>query len=226
MKKIAMRRKILILSGPTHEYIDPVRFVGNASSGKMGKAIAEEACGRGYDIEFITGPVAEENLPAQPSRRSHAKADNNIHIHKVTSAEEMLAAARELSEKADVIIFAAAVADYAPVETLPEKMAKSTDKLTLRLQPTPDIAKTLCADKVPEQIAIGFALQTTDGETNARHKLESKNLDGIVLNTPATLGAENGTFSFLSRHAERFDVWGCIGKTECAKRIFGTLDHL
>ena len=101
-----MGKKILILSGPTHEYIDPVRFIGNASSGKMGKAIAEEAVQRGHEVEFITGPVAEENIPTLASG----------HIHRVTSAEEMLSTARELFQTAETIIFAAAVADYAPVE--------------------------------------------------------------------------------------------------------------
>jgi len=211
-----MRRKILILSGPTHEYIDPVRFVGNASSGKMGKALAEEAAGRGYEIEFVTGPVANANLPDIDA----------VHIHKVTRAEEMLAAAQELFGAMEIVIFAAAVADYAPVEKMAEKMAKSADGISLRLRPTPDIAKTLCASKAPNQIAIGFALQTTDGEANARRKLETKNLDGIVLNTPATLGAENGTFSFLPVGAEEFDEWGCIGKADCAKRIFGAIDRL
>ena len=216
MKKPAMRRKILILSGPTHEYIDPVRFVGNASSGKMGKALAEEASERGYDIEFVTGPVAHANLPDIDAG----------HIHKVTSAEEMLAVAQELSEKADVIIFAAAVADYAPIEKLAEKLAKSTDGISLHLRPTPDIAKILCADKPLGQIAIGFALQTTEGEANAHRKLETKNLDGIVLNTPSSLGAENGTFSFLSRQAEHFDEWSCIGKVDCAKNIFAAIERL
>jgi len=211
-----MKKQILILSGPTHEYIDPVRFVGNASSGKMGKAIAEEATERGYGIEFVTGPVANANLPDIDA----------IHIHKVTSAEEMLAAAQELFATAEIVIFAAAVADYAPVEKLSEKMAKSTNGLTLRLRPTPDIAKTLCAHKSPGQIAIGFALQTTEGEANARRKLETKNLDGIVLNTPATLGAENGTFSFLSKYVDAFEDWGRIGKTECAKKILGARDLL
>ncbi len=211
-----MKKQILILSGPTHEYIDPVRFVGNASSGKMGKAIAEEAALRGYEVEFITGPVSESNLPDIESG----------HLHKVTSAEEMLAKAQERSKVADVVIFAAAVADYAPSEKLSEKMAKSTDGISLRLRPTRDIAKTLCAGKPPNQIAIGFALQTTDGESNARRKLENKNLDGIVLNTPATLGAEKGTFSFLSRHTEQFDDWGCIDKPFCAKKILGVIDTL
>lgn len=209
-------KRILILSGPTHEYIDPVRFIGNASSGKMGKAIAEEAIRCGYETEFITGPVAEENLPAIESD----------HIHRVTSANKMLSTAQKLFPNADTIIFAAAVADYAPSEKRTEKMAKSTDELILRLRPTPDIAQTLSSEKKPDQITIGFALQTTDGEANARRKLDSKNLDGIVLNTPATLGADNGTFSFLSPSTEHFDEWGCIDKPACAKRIFETLTSI
>jgi len=206
-------KRILILSGPTHEYIDPVRFIGNASSGKMGKAIAEEAIRRGYETEFITGPVAEENLPNLGSGS----------IHRVMSAEEMLATAQELFKTADVTLFAAAVADYAPSEKLPEKMTKSNDEFMLRLRPTPDIAQTLCSEKKPKQIAVGFALQTADGEANARRKLDTKKLDGIVLNTPSTLGADNGTFSFLSSHAEHFDEWGCIDKPSCAKKIFDAL---
>ena len=209
-------KRILILSGPTHEYIDPVRFIGNASSGKMGKAIAEEAMRRGYETEFITGPVAEENLPAIESD----------HIHRVTSADEMLSTAQKLSPNADTIIFAAAVADYAPSEKRTEKMAKSTDELILRLRTTPDIAQTLSSEKKPDQITIGFALQTTDGEANARRKLDSKNLDGIVLNTPATLGADHGTFSFLSSSTEHFVEWGCIDKPTCAKRIFEALPKI
>jgi phosphopantothenoylcysteine decarboxylase/phosphopantothenate--cysteine ligase len=204
-----MPKRLLILSGPTHEYLDPVRFIGNASSGKMGKALAEQALQLGYTIEFITGPVAAENLPA---------LENNP-LHKVTGAEEMLATAQPLFQTADIIIFAAAVADYTPAEILPEKMAKTTDELTLKLRPTPDIAATLCAQKRDDQIAIGFALQTSDGEANARRKLTAKNLDGIVLNSPATLGSATGTFSFLSKQAEQFQEWGDINKTTCAKKI-------
>jgi phosphopantothenoylcysteine decarboxylase/phosphopantothenate--cysteine ligase len=212
-----MRKKILILSGPTHEYIDPVRFIGNASSGRMGKAIAEEAQAHGYEVQFITGPVANENLPDIGS--------DGIVIH-VTSAGEMLQQASALFPDSAVIIFAAAVADYAPQEKLSEKMAKSEADLVLKLRATPDIAATLCKNKRSNQTAIGFALQTTDGESNARRKLESKNLDGIVLNSPATLGASNGTFSFISATAEKFDEWGCIGKTDCARKIFEQLNRL
>ena len=205
---------MLILSGPTHEYIDPVRFIGNASSGLMGKAIAEEAIKQSFAIDFISGPVSDSNLP---------ELSNRGKIYRITSAEEMLNAAAERIESADAIIFAAAVADYTPAEKQKEKMDKSTGTLTLRLKPTADIAKTLCAAKRPEQVAIGFALQTTNGEEYARKKLSGKNLDGIVLNTPATLGAATGTFSFLSRDADRFEQWGCIGKPLCAEKIIKSI---
>jgi len=211
-----VKNSILILSGPTHEYIDPVRFVGNASSGKMGKALAEEAARRGYEVEFVSGPVEEENLPRA----------GNIRIHKVVGAEEMLSKTQELFQSSETVIFAAAVADYAPTEKLDRKMAKSTEGLVLHLRPTPDIAKTLCAEKQPGQVAIGFALQTEEGQKNARRKLAVKNLDGIVLNTPATLGAENGTFSYLAAGAESFEAWGRIGKADCARRILDAAERL
>jgi phosphopantothenoylcysteine decarboxylase/phosphopantothenate--cysteine ligase len=206
-----MNQRVLILSGPTHEYIDPVRFIGNASSGRMGKALAEEAARRGYTVNLVTGPVADEHLPQDRGGR--------IHIHRVVAAEEMLAAAAALFESADLVIFAAAVADYAPAEKQAEKMAKADRELVLRLRPTPDIAQTLCAAKRGSQTAFGFALQTADGEANARRKLEQKNLDGIILNTPASLGADRGTFSFLSARAERFEPWGSIDKAACAAKI-------
>ena len=209
-------KRLLILSGPTHEYIDPVRFIGNASSGKMGKAIAEEAVHHNYVVDFLTGPVAETNLPQQ----------QGIHIHHVTSAEDMLATAEPLFYSADIIIFAAAVADYTPAEKLVEKIAKSTDELTLRLRPTPDIAKTLCIKKRPDQITIGFALQTSNGEAHARRKLKEKNLNGIVLNTPTTLGATDGTFHFLPMNATSFEKWGHIDKATCAQHIFSAIADL
>lgn len=212
-----MNKRALILSGPTHEYIDPVRFIGNASSGLMGKAIAEEALARGYTIDFISGPVVPDNLPDL----FHAG-----HIYPIIDAAEMCSKATELFAVADLIIFAAAVADYTPAEKREEKMPKSSEDLVLRLRPTPDIAQTLCAEKTAAQIAIGFALQTHAGEVNARRKLENKNLDGIVLNTPATLGASTGIFSFLSRAETEFSHWGQIGKSACAYNIFEAVGQL
>ena len=117
-------KKVLILSGPTHEYFDPVRFIGNASSGKMGKALAEEALKRGMDVEFISGPVPAENLPGEAC------------ITRVTSAEEMLAAAKEKFASADLIIFAAAVADFQPLEKLDEKFPKVGKNISIQLKPT------------------------------------------------------------------------------------------
>jgi phosphopantothenoylcysteine decarboxylase/phosphopantothenate--cysteine ligase len=212
-----MKKKILILSGPTHEYFDPVRFVGNASSGLMGKAIAEAAANHGYSVDFVSGPVPDSNLPGMGTSGV---------IYKVVAAEEMLVQATQLFPAADVAIFAAAVADYAPAERRAEKMAKSNEALVLHLRPTPDIAKTLGATKRKGQITIGFALQTSDGEQNAARKLRAKNLDGIVLNTPASLGAPTGSFSFLAAGTETFDDWGCIEKSECARRIMDAVKCL
>lgn len=204
-----MKKKVLILSGPTHEYFDPVRFIGNASSGKMGKALAEEAIRRGMDVEFISGPVPDGNLP------------NNTHITRVISAKEMLAVAQEKFPSADVIIFAAAVADYQPAKKSDNKLPKVGNNITIELKPTTDIAATLCASKRKNQVAIGFALQTHDGETKAREKLVSKNLDGIVLNTPATLGAETGLFTWIDKQGLK--KWGSLDKADCAKQIFNQM---
>ncbi|MDF7824564.1 phosphopantothenoylcysteine decarboxylase [Pontiellaceae bacterium B12227] len=212
-----MHKRILILSGPTHEYIDPVRFIGNASSGLMGKAIAEEAVRQGHEVLFVSGPVASSHLPALGNKGA---------IHPVVSAEDMLRKAEALFQSADVIIFAAAVADYTPIDKKTAKMPKSPDDLTLKLKATADIAQTLGQQKRNDQICLGFALQTEAGEQHARRKLEHKNLDGIVLNTPATLGAATGTFSFLSAGENQFVHWGCINKSDCAAKIFQTLEKL
>ena len=207
-------KRVLILSGPTHEYFDPVRFIGNASSGKMGKALAEEAISQGFEVDFISGPVSDANLPGIEK------------ITRVTGSEEMLSAAQAKFAKADIIIFAAAVADFQPLEKSDEKFPKVGTNVSMELKPTPDIAATLCANKRDDQIAIGFALQTHDGEAKAREKLAKKNLNGIVLNTPATLGAESGFFTWINspvRQAQGrqpLENWGHLSKTECASQLF------
>jgi phosphopantothenoylcysteine decarboxylase/phosphopantothenate--cysteine ligase len=210
-----MKKRALILSGPTHEYFDPVRFIGNASSGKMGRALAEEALQQGMEVDWISGPVPAENLPENALNRP------DLNLLRVISAEEMLTAARGKFAAADLILFAAAVADYRPSEKQAEKIEKTGKTISIELSPTPDIAATLCAAKRADQKAIGFALQTHDGETKAREKLRAKNLDGIVLNTPATLGAETGLFTWID--ATSGESWGLLSKTDCAKRIFQKL---
>lgn len=199
-------KRVLILSGPTHEYIDPVRFIGNASSGKMGRALAEEARSRGMEVAFISGPVPAEHLP-----------DLAAPVVRVRSAEEMLAAGKEHFAAADLILFAAAVADFQPLEKADKKISKSGTGLSLLLRATPDIAATLCAQKRSDQTAIGFALQTHDGEARARKKRAAKHLDAIVLNTPDSLGADRGVFTWLD--ARTTEPWGLLDKTTCARRI-------
>jgi phosphopantothenoylcysteine decarboxylase/phosphopantothenate--cysteine ligase len=218
-------KKVLILSGPTHEYFDPVRFIGNASSGKMGKALAEEALKRDMEVDFISGPVPDVNLPdadavspPHSDRKENAVGTPRLHIQEVVSAAEMLATAQAKFASADIIIFAAAVADFQPLEKSDEKISKTENDLSINLKPTPDIAATLCANKRKDQIAIGFALQTHDGEAKAREKLVSKTLDGIVLNTPATLGAESGLFTWID--FQSLENWGSLDKATCAQRIF------
>jgi len=177
------------------------------------------------DVEFISGSVPDTNLPnvdavspPHPDRKENAVRTPRLHIQKIVSAEEMLAAAKEKFADADLIIFAAAVADFQPLEKSAEKFPKIGNNITIELKPTPDIAATLCANKRKNQVAIGFALQTHDGEAKAREKLVSKNLDGIVLNTPATLGAESGLFTWID--FQTLENWGSLDKAACATQIF------
>ena len=170
--------KVAITAGPTYERLDPVRFIGNYSSGKMGFAIAEECADRGADVTLIAGPVS---LTA-----------NNPRIHRVDveSAVEMLDAAREAFATADIGIFSAAVADYRPADCADHKIKREVaGDITLQLEKNPDIAKTLGADKRAGQTFVGFALETESGETEAQSKLKRKNLDMVVLNSLRDKGA-------------------------------------
>ena len=203
-------KSVLILSGPTREHFDPVRYIGNPSSGKMGRALAVEAAGRGADVHVISGPVAHSELPQGP----------RITVAPVTSAEQMLQAASTHFQQADVILFAAAIADYTPVHPSAEKHPKSASDLTLQLKPTPDIAATLCPKKQPHQLTIGFALQDSLDEEKARQKLKIKHLDMIVLNEVASMGAEEAAFRCLKPGSDTFDIWGTLAKSQCAARIF------
>lgn len=205
-------RRVLILSGPTREHLDPIRYIGNPSTGKMGKALAEEALAEGAEVDFVTGPVAPENLPR----------GTRLTVHRVVSAGDLLKAAQPLHARADVVVYAAAVADYRPVDTAPHKLPKQEGEVLLRLQATPDVAATLNQAKRPGQITIGFALQTHDGLARAEEKLARKGLDAIVLNGPESLGGETGTYTYLGRgpHGIETAAWGSLSKRACAGRIF------
>lgn len=163
-------KKVMITSGPTQEAIDPVRYIGNHSTGKMGTAIALELAHRGAEVEFISGSAA--HIPRHPL----------IKVTKVTSADEMYETARSYFDDSDIAIFSAAVADYKPEQKANSKIKKSSDTLNISLVPNPDIAKELGAIK-QHQYTVGFALETDEEQSNARKKLASKNLDAIVLNS-------------------------------------------
>lgn len=169
-------KTVLITAGPTYEAIDPVRFIGNHSSGKMGFSIAEEAANRGAKVILISGPSAEKT------------SYQNIEIHHVTSAKEMFAKVFEHYDNVDIAIASAAVADYAPKEIAQEKIKKNDDSLTIELVKNPDILKTM-GDQKTKQYLVGFALETQNEEENAKGKLQKKNLNMIVLNSLRDEGA-------------------------------------
>jgi phosphopantothenoylcysteine decarboxylase/phosphopantothenate--cysteine ligase len=177
LKKLPFRnKKFLITAGPTYEAIDPVRFIGNHSSGKMGCAIAETAADMGAEVTLILGPSA-------------LKIENDfIKVIRVTSAAEMYDAAHDYFNKSDVAILSAAVADYRPLAIASEKIKKKTDNFTLQLTKTKDILVSLGEIK-ERQFLVGFALETQNEEENAKLKLKKKNLDLIVLNSLRDEGA-------------------------------------
>ena len=177
-QKCSMQGKhVMITAGPTYEKLDPVRFIGNYSSGKMGFALAEECARRGAEVDLISGPVSlEVHHP-------------NIHRTDVESAEEMYEAATRQFAKADITILCAAVADFTPKQVADQKIKREGDELVLRLSPTRDIAESLGKRKRQGQIMVGFALETNDEEAHAKDKLKRKNLDFIVMNSLQDKGA-------------------------------------
>ena len=189
-KKDLLGKKVMITAGPTYEKIDPVRFIGNYSSGKMGFALAEECARRGAEVQLIAGPV------------SVTARHPNIRRINVESCEEMYQAAVEAFPQCDAAILCAAVADFKPATVAGQKIKREKDDLVIQLSPTHDIAATLGQMK-QRQILVGFALETNDETTNAQKKLEKKNLDFIVLNSLRNEGtcfqSDENQVSILSR---------------------------
>lgn len=185
-------KKIMITAGPTYEKIDPVRFIGNYSSGKMGYALARAAAERGAYVTLISGPV------------SLTMDHPGVKVVAVESAREMLEASQKAFEGCDMAIMAAAVADYAPETIADKKIKRETTGIDcIRLVKNPDIAKTLGGTKRPEQRVVGFALETNDAEANAMAKLRLKQLDAIVLNSltnPGTcFGVDNNQVTVMTQ---------------------------
>lgn len=207
-------RKALVTAGPTYEAIDPVRFIGNHSSGKMGIALAKELQARGAEVTLVLGPG------------SAAFDETGLHLQRVTSAHEMLEACQNVFDKVDLAIMAAAVADYTPVEKAAQKIKKNADGLQLELKRTTDILMTLGKRKRKDQVLVGFALETENELANAKAKLEKKNADMIVLNSLNDPGAgfavDTNRISILHRDGQvlTFDT---KPKDQVAKDIIDTL---
>lgn len=205
-------KTVLITAGPTYEAIDPVRFIGNHSSGKMGYSLAEEAANRGAKVILVSGPSALKST------------HENISLHRVTSAKEMLAKVFEFYEIIDIGIASAAVADYAPKDIAVEKIKKNEDTFSIEMVKNPDILKTM-GDQKKHQFLVGFALETQNEEENAKGKLVKKNLDMIVLNSLRDEGAgfkndtnkikiftktEKKEFALKSKDEVAKDILDCI----------------
>lgn len=173
-------KKVLVTAGPTYEPIDPVRFIGNHSSGKMGVALAKELAARGAQVELVAGPGVQD------------PANKGIHLHRVTTAQEMYTVCTERYPHMDLAIMSAAVADYTPETVASEKIKKTDGGMELSLIKTKDILKELGLRKNQHQVLVGFALETNNEKANALQKLQSKNADLIVLNSLQDAGAGFG----------------------------------
>lgn len=175
-KKSLTGKRVLVTAGPTYENIDPVRFIGNYSSGKMGFAIAEALADRGAQVELVAGPV------------SLSQSNSLIKRTDVISAREMHNVCQGVFPDCDAAVFAAAVSDYAPSQPELDKIKRKDENLAIHLKANPDIAAALGAAKQKHQVTVGFALETSNQEANALKKIEKKNFDFIVLNSPNKAG--------------------------------------
>ncbi|MBO7435548.1 phosphopantothenoylcysteine decarboxylase [bacterium] len=203
-----MALKFLVSAGPTREYIDPVRFLSNPSSGKMGFAVAKEAVRRGYECVLVSGPV---NL----------RPPKGCRFIPVISAEDMYQALKKEFRSCDVLIMTAAVSDFKPARMLKQKEHKIAEKSTLELVRTKDILKSLSPDK-GKRIVIGFAAETNDLEASGKRKLFVKGLDMIVANDVSkplagfAVGKLNATFLYPKKAKERL---GLISKVSVARKL-------
>lgn len=209
-KKDLAGKKALVTAGPTYEPIDPVRFIGNHSSGKMGLALAAELAGRGAAVQLVLGPSA-----------IHVNIED-VEVHRVTTAAEMFQSCQEKFRDADIAVMAAAVADYTPAHTASEKIKKTEEHLRLELVKTKDILKSLGERKTKDQILVGFALETQDEKQGALRKLKAKNADIIVLNSlrdeGAGFGFDTNKITIFEKSGEEI-AYGRTSKQQSAKDI-------
>lgn len=216
-KKKLKTKKVLVTAGPTYEAIDPIRFIANHSTGKMGYALAEELSEQGADVTLISGPT------------SLSTGKNKIMVIEVISAGEMYKAAVKAFPDNDCTIMAAAVADYTPVNTKSKKIKRKDENISLELKRTKDIAEKLGTMKKKNQLLIGFALETDNELTNAKLKIKKKNFDFIVLNSLNDKGAgfihDTNRITIIDKH-NNIDRFELKNKKEVAKDIINKITQL
>lgn len=204
--------RFLITAGGTREYIDPVRFISNASSGKMGYALARAALKAGHEVTLITAPTA-------------LKPPAGAEVVRVETTAEMFEAVKKHLPQCDCLIMAAAVADYTPAHPAKTKLKKQTSKLTLELKPTPDILKWAGRQKRPGQTLVGFALEDRDLRANAERKMREKHLDMIVANAPGAIGANTSTLHVKTIDSDWVEI-RAARKTASAGHLIRTIERL
>lgn len=201
--------RILITSGPTRQYLDPVRYLTNASSGRMGCALAEATLALGHDVTVVTGPVSV----AYPTAAQ---------VIDVVSTEDLLAACRHVFPECDGLIGAAAPCDYRPIRVAASKISKTGEPLILHLVETPDVVATIGASKRPQQWVVGFALETEDQRFRALAKLQKKSCDLMVVNGPQAMDSPDNSVEILDKTGHVVAAWS--GSKESVAR--GILDEI
>jgi len=207
---MAQSTRVLILSGPTREYLDPVRYISNASSGRQGAALAREALARGHDVEIVQGPA-------------EVQAPNGARVIDVVSAADMLQQALARHPFCDVLIGAAAVGDFRPCEFSTSKHRRTAHSWRLELEPTEDILTRLAASK-GWRVHAGFALETERALENGLRKLIEKKLDWIVVNSPAAIGSDEAEYRLLGADGSKHEL-GLVSKRVVAARLLDRLEE-
>ncbi|MCG3178387.1 MAG: Coenzyme A biosynthesis bifunctional protein CoaBC [Phycisphaerae bacterium] len=202
--------RILVTAGPTREFIDPVRYLSNRSTGTLGYALAARAVVRGHAVTLITGPVTL--TPPQGAA-----------VVRIVSAADLAREALAALPDADAVVMTAAVADFTPADTHAHKLKKASAALTLTLKPTTDVLAEIGRRKRADQIVMGFCLETENGPAEARRKLASKNCDFIVLNTPANFGDVRESVTVFARGGDQTPL-PPLDKPELAARLIGLIE--
>ena len=207
--KSVSKLHFLITAGGTREYIDPVRFISNASSGKMGYALAQAAIKAGHKVTLITAPT-------------FLKPPKKVKLVEVITADEIFAAVKKHFKNCNCLIMAAAVSDYTPAKVSKTKIKKADKDLVIKLKPTADILKWAGKNKKASQVVVGFALEDKNLRANAEKKLKSKNLDIIIANSPSAIGADNTTV-YIKQKSQDWLSLQKADKSYIAKKIISLL---